>query len=94
MLNDGGRFISTKGGAGELLFGSLLNSFRKKKYISGMSVNKSKELEQLNRLVENNCIHAIVDREYPLENIVEAHTYVESGHKKGNVVIKVKRNAT
>lgn len=94
LLNDGGRFISTRGGPGELLFGSLLNRFRKKKYICGMSVNKTRELELLNRLVENNCIHAIVDREYPLENIVEAHTYVESGHKKGNVVIKVKRNAT
>jgi NADPH:quinone reductase-like Zn-dependent oxidoreductase len=50
----------------------------------------TEELQFLSALVDAGKLHTFIDREYALDRIVEAHTYVQQEHKRGHVVINVR----
>lgn len=45
------------------------------------------DLEELVRLASVGSLQPVIDRTYPLEQIVEAHRYVDKGHERGNVLV-------
>ena len=54
-----------------------------------MAVEKKEYLELIKDLVSSGKYKSLIDKKYTIEEIVEAHRYVDKGHKKGNVVITI-----
>lgn len=53
------------------------------------TADKARDLVVMNELIATGALRAVIDRHYPLEDIAEAHRYVETGRKRGSVVIDV-----
>ncbi len=93
-LKQFGRYLIANPGLSQVVRGRWTSLTSNKKVIFGAAIQKTGDLIYLKELIEAGKIKPVIDRRYPLERTAEAHRYVETGQKKGNVVITVGNSNT
>src|SRR5207249_6806899 len=88
-LKGGGVYLLGNPGLSQQVRGLWTSITTSKKVVGGMVSYRKEDLVFVKELAEAGKIRSVIDRRYPLEQIVEANRYVESGQKTGNVVITV-----
>lgn len=88
-LRENGTLILGAAMLSAMLRGAWVSMTGYKKVISGVAVETAEALHFLKKMAEEGKLKAVVDKKYDLDQIAAAHGYVDTGRKKGNVVIVI-----
>lgn len=91
LLKPNGLYLAGAGGLKEFVQMTWTSLTGGKKVIAGMAPDRKEDLVFLNGLLQAGKIKPVIDRCYPLEQTAEAHRYVDTGHKRGSVVVTVSK---
>ncbi|MBL8517796.1 MAG: NAD(P)-dependent alcohol dehydrogenase [Betaproteobacteria bacterium] len=89
VLRPGGRLLAVLAGLQDMLTTPLRARLHGRRVIAGPAFGTTEDLRHLAQLAEAGVFLPVIDREFPLERIVEAHRHVDTGRKRGNVIIHV-----
>jgi len=91
-LKDGGRLLMVLGRLPDMLQIPWVALTSGKKVIAGPAAGRAEDLRFLAGLAEAGEFKPVIDRRYPFEQIAEAHRYVDTGRKKGNVIVTLEHD--
>jgi NADPH:quinone reductase-like Zn-dependent oxidoreductase len=86
-LGERGRLLLVLAGLSDMLGALLVSLTSNKKVIAGPVTTRVEDLRFLARLAEAGEFKPVIDKRFPFEQIVEAHRHVDSGRKRGNLIL-------
>jgi NADPH:quinone reductase-like Zn-dependent oxidoreductase len=89
LLRPGGRYVVANPHTAQLIRGLWASLTSDKRMILSSGTGTDEHLRAVTELVEASELRPVIDREYPLEQMAEAHRYAETEQKLGNIVVLV-----
>lgn len=84
-----GRILLIAGGTSDMIFGWLKARLRGKRLVGGVASESVDILRKVVDLAADGSFHPVIDRSFDFSQMIAAHAHVDTGHKKGNVVVTI-----